>query len=145
MPVWEIHHADRLERCMGCALRDIKWETFHVDGERIPGVHSLYLDLGKWISIFDDAGAWFIYEALLGSNHAIDEGTVHLDWRIHDLEELAPSLKGVLGKRLIGSGPSPDKEEFQLFFEGGAMIALSSGKLAEGGGADEGFNVSFRP
>ncbi len=145
MPVWDIHHADHLERCIGHALRDVKWETFHFDGAQSPGVHRLYLYFGKWLSIFDDAGAWFINEQPPESRRAIDEGGARIEWSIHGLVDLTPSLSGVLGKRLMGFGPSPDREQFRLFFDDEVVIALSSGKFAEGGGADEGFAVTVRP
>ena len=145
MPVWDVHHADHLERCIGHALHDVKWETFQIDGARSPGVHKLYLDFGKWLSIFDDAGAWFINEQPPESRQAVDEGGARIEWSIQGLEDLAPSLKGVLGKRLMGFGPSPDREELQLVFDDEVVVALSSGKLAAGGGADEGFEVRIRP
>ncbi len=144
MPVWDVHHADHLERFVGYALRDVKWETFHFDGAWSPGVYRLYLDFGKWLSIFDDAGAWFINEHPPEARQAIGEGEVRIEWCIRGIEELDPSLNALLGKRLMGFGASPDREEFQLVFEGEAMIALSSGKLAEGEGADEGFAVTIR-
>lgn len=144
MPVWDIHHADHLERCIGYALRDVKWETFHFDGVRSRGVYRLYLDFGKWLSIFDDAGAWFINEQSPEARQAVGAEDVRIDWCIHGVEEFDPLLNALLGKRLMGYGASPDREEFQLVFEGNAMIALSSGKLAEGDRADEGFAVAVR-
>ena len=57
----------------------------------------------------------------------------------------SPIAQGVLGKRLMGFGPSLDREEFQLVFDDEAVIALASGKLAVDGGADEGLEVRVRP
>lgn len=144
MPVFDVHHADCLERRIGYALRDVKWETFRFDETQSPGVYRLYLLFEEWLSVFDDAGAWFINEQSPRPRQSVGEGGIQIQWSIHEIEELDPSLKTLLGKRLMWFGASSDREEFQLVFEGEAMIALSSGKLADGGVADEGFSVTVR-
>jgi hypothetical protein len=55
-----------------------------------------------------------------------------------------PALTAFIGKRLQRISITADREELQLVFEGEGKIVLSSGRMAEGGGLDEGFVVTVR-
>lgn len=144
MPVWDVHRSELLRQCIGLPLRDLKGEAFHFEGVRNPGVSRLFLDFGQWLSVFDDAGAWFIAERSPEERQVISDEGVRVQWTTLGMGAMDPALTAFIGKRLQRISITADREELQLVFEGEGKIVLSSGRMAEGGGLDEGLVVTVR-